>query len=421
MLVLILGTIVSLGINFLIYSASSNTAQVIGKDTVPSIIGANHINALLADAHSNAMNAMVTKEKSGGKFWAKYRKDMQDLHSELLDISNNITFGEPERKSILAIMANVSAYEYTLGGAVSNGAEISVDQFGEANRLMQQKILPASVVLNKVYAAYLDSTYNSYTSSINISVILMIAIGVILLVFMLFVQYFLFKKTHRLINIGLALSTLLLVINIAYSANAMNSVKSDIVSSKDKAFNSIEALWSAKATAYNANALESLYLLHNGTGIVQTADNINFDLSASRICSSPKEALNGGKFEGYLSDELSIADFDEEKAAVTKALKDWAKYVDINLQVRKLEYDSKHEQAIALNVGGSDGQSDYEFNQFDAELNKAIDINQTYFNSNMDSVYKTLNLFPYMTLASLVLIILLCILGLKPRMEEYKA
>jgi hypothetical protein len=162
------GAIVSIGITFFVYRVSSNTAQAVGMDTVPSIIAAQNIKATLANAHSNAMNAMVTNEKLGGKFWNLYRSDLNSLHSQLVDASKSITYGDEERVPLTTISSNISAYEYTVGGAVANGAEISVDQFMEANRLMQQKILPASTALNRVNLSQLESIYNSYDKNINI-------------------------------------------------------------------------------------------------------------------------------------------------------------------------------------------------------------------------------------------------------------
>lgn len=421
LLACIIGAAVSLGLNFLVYSASNNTANVIGKDTVPSIISANHINALLADAHSNAMNAMVTKEKSGGKFWTLYRKDMTDLHTELIDISKDNFFSDAQQKSILTIMSNLGQYEYTLGGAVSTGAEISADQFGEANRLMQQKLLPASVALNKIYSSYLDSVYNRYIRNINAALVLMAVIALLSLIIMLGTQYYLFKKTHRIVNIGMALAAILFIVVTVYSINTLRNVRSDLYSAKHDAFDSIELLWNTRAAAYNANALESLYLLHDSTGIVQTADTINFNLSTSRICSDPDTAVNGGEFKGYLGDEVHNITIDSGRPALESAIDEWSKYVNIDKQIRNLEYDSKSSEAVALCVGESSGQSNFEFAQFDTALGRAVDINQTNFNSNMNLTYGTLKKFPYITLISLVLIILSCILGLKNRIEEYRA
>jgi hypothetical protein len=421
LIICIAGVIISLGVNFLVYNASLNAAETVGKDTVPSIVSANRINALLANAHSNAMNAMVTKEKSGGRFWTLYRKDMADLHSELTDISRNMVLGDAQRSAILAISSNVGAYEYTLGGAVSDGAEISVDQFGEANRLMQQKILPASVELNRVYSSYLDAAYKSYINNMNIAVAVLVVLSIAYLVFMIVTQVHLFRKTHRIFNIGMVIATLLFIINMIYSVNALSSVRSNIYTAKHDAFDSIQALWNARATAYNANALESLYLLHNGTGIVQTADTINFNLSASLICDNPKAALDGSKFGGYLGDEIQNITFEGEEAQAASALAEWTKYVEIDKQIRSLEYDSKHDKAIALFVGGSSGQSNYQFIKLDEAIGKTIDINQAHFDSNMKSAFKTLSVFPYWTLVFLLLIASSCVLGLKPRIEEYKA
>lgn len=417
----LIGTVISVATIFFVYRISSSTAQTVGMDTVPSIIAAQNIKATLANAHSNAMNAMVTKEKLGGKFWSLYRKDLNSLHSQLVDSSRNITYGDRERLPIMTIASNISAYEYTVGGAVAKADEISVDQFMEANRLMQQKILPASTALNKVNLAQLDSVYNSYSKNINIFIAVMLLMGLAFVAVLIFTQYYLYKNTHRVFNLGLLAATIIFLIGIVYSTVALNSVKADLRSAKEDAFDSINALWNARAVAYNAKSLESLYLLHQGTGIVQTADTINFNLSASRLCSDSKAAQSGGEFEGYLNYTLNNTTFQGERETVETALKQWLKYVEIDKSVRSLEYDSKHADAIALSVGNASGQSGYEFEKFDAALWETIKINQTSFDSSMDSAFKTLRIFPFVLAAFLVSVAAACSLGMKTRMDEYKA
>lgn len=416
----LIGTVFSLGTIFWGYSSTKSVVQTVGRDTVPQIIAARQIKATLANAHTNAMNAMATNEKLGGKFWSLYRKDLNTLHSQLIDSSKNITFGDEERIPLLTILSNISAYEFIGGGAVANGAEISVDQFMEANRLMQQKILPASTALDKANLAQLDSKYGKYIKNSNIVVLIMLIVGFIFLTILIGTQYYLFKQTHRVFNIGLLAATILFSANLIYSTSSLNSIKGDLYTAKHDAFDSLNALWNAKAIAYNAKALESLYLLHNGTGIVQTADTINFNLSAAKLCSDTNNALSSGKFEGYLKDVLNNITFKGEESAATTAVQQWVKYVEIDKQIRNLEYDSKHAEAIALNVGENEGQSNYIFTKFDAALTDIININTTNFEANINSAIKKLNIFPYITTAFLVFIISSCILGMRARIEEYK-
>jgi hypothetical protein len=420
LLLCLAASVISLGTTFWTYSSVRKVAQSIGMDTVPQIVAAKDIRATLASAHSNAMNAMLTKEKLGGKFWSLYRKDLDALHSKLVSASENITYGDEEREPLYTILSNISAYEYTVGGAVANGAELSVDQFMEANRLMQQKILPASTALNHANLTQLESTYSSYTKNISNVIAFVKTAGILFLLILAFTQLYLFRKTHRVFNIGLLAATVIFSVSLVYSSVALNSVKSDLYTAKKEAFDSLNSLWSAKAEAYNANAIESLYLLHNGTGIVQTADTINFNLSAGRIASDNKAALSGGKFEGYLSDAANNITFPEEKKAVTGALQQWVKYVDIDRQIRSLEYDGKHSEAIALCVGDASGQSNYEFMRFDAGLGEVIKINQSNFDASIKAAFKTLNLFPYAIVGFLVLILATCIFGMKARIDEYK-
>jgi hypothetical protein len=416
----LIGTVVAIGTTFWVYSATRNVVQTVGKDTVPQIIAARNIKATLANAHSNAMNAMVTNEDLGGKFWSLYRKDLNTLTSQLIDASKNISYGEEERIPLYTIQSNIMAYEFTVGGAVATGAEISVDQFMEANRLMQQKILPSSSALDKANVSQLNTVYEGYTRNVENVMSLMRFIGFFIIVILIGTQIYLFRKTHRIFNAGLLMATMLLWGNLMYSTSALSTVKTDLHAAKQEAFDSLDALWNARAVAYNAKSLQSLYLLHEGTGIVQTADTINFNLSASRIVSDTKAALSGGSFEGFLSDALKNMTSPEERAAAETALKQWVKYVELDKQVRNLEYDSKHKEAIALSVGDGAGQSNHEFAKFDAALGEIISINQASFDSHINSAFKVLNVFPYITAAFLLSIITACILGLKARMDEYR-
>jgi hypothetical protein len=217
----------------------------------------------------------------------------------------------------------------------------------------------------------------------------------------------------------LVLATILFSAQLFYSTKTLNSVKADLYTAKQEAFNSLNTLWSARSEAYNARSLQSLYLLHNGTGIVQSADTINFNFSADRMSGDGNSKESNSI--GFLTEALNNITFQGEEQIVKAASQQWAKYVDMDKQIRNLEYDSKHNEAISLFVGASAGQSNYQFGKFDAELGKVIDINQANFDSNMNSVYRTLSIFPYVTLVFLVLIILFCIFGLKPRIEEYRA
>lgn len=414
------GALVWFGFTFFVFSTSKNTAQAVGLDTVPSIIAAQNIKATLANAHSNAMNAMVTNEKLGGKFWNLYRSDLNSLHSQLVDASKSITYGDAERIPLTTISSNISAYEYTVGGAVANGAEISVDQFMEANRLMQQKILPASTALNRVNLDQLERIYNGYDKNINLLIALMIAAGIGFLIVLVLTQVYLFKRTHRIFNPGLLFATILFSASLIFSTSTLTSVKRDLELAKNDAFTSINALWNAKAVGYNAKSIQSLYLLHEGTGIVQTADTINFNLSSERILSDPDTSNSGANSEGYLGDALKNMTSKEDKSKIQDAIASWLTYVEIDNQVHNLEYDSKHKEAIALSVGSGAGQGNYQFEVFDKTLTDSIKINKISFDSSIDSAFKALNLFPYVLLAFLLLITAACILGIKARMDEYK-
>lgn len=408
------------GITFLVYSISRNTAKAVGLDTVPSIIAAQNIKATLANAHSNAMNAMVTGEKLGGKFWNEYRSDLNSLHTQLVKASRGITFGDAERIPLTAISSNISTYEYVVGGAVANGAEISVDQFMEANRLMQQRILPASTALSRVNLEQLERIYGSYQRGINFLIALLIAVGIVFLAVLVMVQIYMFKRTHRVLNLGLVFAAILFAISLIYSTSSLNSIKRDLDGAKKDAFTSINALWNAKSTAYNAKSIQSLYLLHEGTGIVQTADTINFNSSSKRIYSAPDTVSDEGDEMGYLNAALDNMTSKAARTSTEDAITSWVTYVEIDRDVHNFEYDSRHDEAVALSVGNQSGQGNYQFEKFDKALTESININKNSFDDSINSAFKALNIFPYVIIAALLLIAAACILGMKPRLDEYR-
>lgn len=408
------------GITFFVYSLSRNTAKAVGLDTVPSIVAAQNIKATLANAHSNAMNAMVTGEELGGRFWNQYRYDLDSLHTQLVKASRDITYGDAERIPLTEISSNISAYEYVVGGAVANGAEISVDQFMEANRLMQQRILPASTALNRVNLEQLERIYGSYQSSINLLIVLLILVGIGFLAVLVLVQIYLFKRTHRVLNPGLMLAAILFTASLIYSTGSLNSIKRDLDVAKNDAFTSINALWNAKSTAYNAKSIQSLYLLHEGTGIVQTADTINFDSSSKRIYSTPNAALGEGESEGYLNAALKNITSKDARTSTEDAITSWVTYVEIDRDVHSYEYDSRHAEAVALSVGNEPGQGNFQFERFDKTLTESININKNSFDNSINSAFKTLNILPYVIIVILLLVAAACMLGMKPRLNEYR-
>jgi CHASE3 domain sensor protein len=410
---------------FVDYKSTRQAVQTVGKDTVPSIIAAEHIRATLADANSNAMNALMIKEKDNGIYWTTYRKEMDEAHSELIDASENITYGNEERDPIQKIMSKISEYEFVLGKARLTTSNNVADDFAEANKIMSEEILPAASDLDKANYSHLDSIYSGHKAKSGALTFSLICVVVIAMVAILWVQRFLYKKTKRILNIGFTAALVLTFIFGCYSFGLIQVVEKNLKVAKEDAFDSIHNLWKARAITYDGNADESMYLLYSGNNQQQEVSLKAFTDKESQITSvEPDQALallNQNKsFKGFLGDELSNVTFDGEKDAATETLKYWDEYIKMDSKFRSLENDGHHDEAVKLCTGTSEGESDWLFNKFDSALGKTLDINQKQFDSNINSALSALNVFPFILGAYLILFIAAIFFGVKPRLDEYK-
>jgi len=407
------------------YRGERQAVQTVGKDAVPSIVAAEHIRATLADANANVMNAFLTKEPvATGPSWKTYRAEMTEIQEQLLTAAQNITYGDEERKPILALMTNVGVYEHEIGKA-SAGTGDAMSHFLIADKSMRSIILPAAVELDKANFSHLDATYTSHRDVAWVEKLFAYVGLVVAAIILMVTQGVLLTKTHRVINLGYLAATAALIVFGIYSVATLSSVESKLISAKQDAFDSIHALWKARATAFDANADESLYLICHGDQDNQAKATSTFMAKATLISNvNSKDALafarSGTKFGGYLGDELSNITFPGEAEAAMETLTAWVGYTDIDQKIRQLEHDGQHKEAVDLCIGTKPGQSDWQFDKFNEALGKTLDINQKAFDEKVGSAFTELNVFPYALFVWLVASVLLVVIGMKPRLEEYK-
>jgi hypothetical protein len=79
----------------------------------------------------------------------------------------------------------------------------------------------------------------------------------------------------------------------------------------------------------------------------------------------------------------------------------------------------QYQQTLTIDLGTKPGQSDYAFAQFDAALGRVIAINQNHFNLQVSDAFGILRPYPLVLIGTLIALVLACVFGMKPRLEEY--
>jgi hypothetical protein len=402
--------------------------QTIGKDTAPSIVAAEQMKFNMVDMDANAANDLLGGPQGVAAARDTYDKDRAAAVAGLISAARNITY--PEEEPLIQTMENdMSLYSgYVAQAQLYNtmGDSASASQtMKTATDLMHQQILPAADQLDAVNFNHLASTYADRTRTAVVSVATVSFAGLVVLGLLVGVQVFLARRVRRLLNPAMVAATLVALLLSGRLISTLTAEAADLKLAKQDAFDSVHALWQARAIAYDANGDESLYLLpgfdpqsYTQSFLRKTAQLADSPLSDQLITS----AANGNvQFTGRLADEMNNITFPGELEAATQMLRTYAQYYALDAQIRSLQTSGQHAAAVALDTGNDVGQSDWAFAQFDGSLGKVLDINQQWFGLAVQRGFDDLNGADMLgPLAGLVLAGLVWF-GLQARIAEYRA
>lgn len=409
---------------FVTYASIIDTVSVAGKNAAPSIVAADHLQALAASADANALNGVVTHSASNQYAWSQYRKDMRAAYDELTTASQYTNYGFAQVGPIQTMEGALSQYDNTAGQLQAQTAASLPSNPIAGHTLLTQTILPARLALAQTDNSHLNQQYADHRHSVGLDLTLVWIAFLALLGVLIGTHLYLFRHTHRIVNLGYGIGTVVTLTCMIFSLSAFTLGESQLVMAKQQSFDSINTLWSVRATAFLMNADESLYLLEAQDPQTLAAVESDFTRYQRQIVDiDPQQALKDAKtgvnFGGYLGQKLAHVSYPGEGAALRAALQTFANYVAIDTQVRQFLAAGAVQQAQSLVLGFNPGQSALAFTQFDSAVWNAIDINQFQFDQQIDTAFSSLGPTPYVLSIALLLIVVTTFFGMKPRLDEY--
>jgi hypothetical protein len=409
---------------FVAYASINDIVTVAGKNAAPSIVAADHLQALAASADANALNAVVTHSAPDAYAWSQYRKDMRAAYEELTTASQYTAYGFEQLGPIQKMESTLSQYDNAMGQLQVQTAGNLASNPLAGHTILVRTILPTRLTLVQTDATHLNQQYAAHQSAIGPLLALVWITFLVLLGVLVGTQFYLVRHAHRIINPGYAIATLITVGCMIFTLSAFSVGESQMALAKQQSFEAINTLWSVRATAFLMNADESLYLLDVQNP--QTLADIEADFTRNQqqiIAIDPQQALDdaakGVSFGGYLGARLAHSTYPGEGAAIRAAIQTFASYVAIDKQVRQLLAAGNVQQAQALVLGFNPKQAALAFTQFDSALWNAIDINQFQFDQQIADAANRLAPVPYILGIALIVLIVATILGMKPRLDEY--
>jgi hypothetical protein len=409
-----------------VFSSLYDAVRTVGRDTVPSIVAAEKMNVALADINTNFANAVLAKDDDSKPSWGTIKEDSDAVSHALITAAENVTYGAEEENPIYAIQSNLPVYFRLLGQVRTKLQTDPLPDLHSASELMQTTILSAGFALDEANFRHLTTSYDRHRANRALAwAELLVGIGA-LGGLLIVVQLNLARRTRRLVNPPLFGATGLLAVFAIYLVIVFAGAGEQLRAAKQDSFDSIHALWKARAVAYDANAEESLYLLERGP--LQARHEEAFFGKAAQLLSGPPPAeaitqATARRFKdikGYIGDELNNITYPGEEAAALELLRTFVDYIDIDRKIRDLERAGRHAEAFALCVGTAPGQSDWAFERFDKALVKVLDINEHFFASQVENAFAYLAWIPWAVPLAALAIAVLSWVGLQPRIGEYR-
>jgi len=409
---------------FLTHHTYRHVVATISNDAAPSIVAAAEISSDVAHAHTLMTNLFLTKEATDSTLGQAFASAMDEAHDHLLFAAQNITFGDEERRPVLAAMTQLSDYERLVGMAFASNEPVRFVL--KADTLMREKLLPSIALIDEINVKHLTASYTEEVRRARYYFYTSLFLAALLFVLLLETQAKLYRECKRILNLPMLLGTLCLVIGTVLMSWHVSSLTRHLQIAKVDAFDSVHTLGHAKATAYVANAQESLFLLamdkalqsQHATFFMSYAHQL-FDGNigiASALVADPSIV----KAHGLLGAELANIAFAGEHEAAAQSLTTWAEYMTIDAQLRQLESAGEHQKAIALCIGQREHESDWAFERFTKALAQALSVNQHAFEMEIGRCINILRWMTYLLFLLFLAPLVGSYGGVRQRLLEYQ-
>ncbi|NUP47278.1 MAG: hypothetical protein HOW97_08185 [Catenulispora sp.] len=325
-------------------------------------------------------------------------------------------------------------------------------------------LVQAAENMEQTSAGAIDDSASAATDSLDTVTAALVLFGLMLLAGLGALQVFVFRHFHRTLNPALVAATLAALVFTIGGAAATVGAGSDFHKAKSDAFDSVLTLSQTKALGSGANADESRWLLAHDhpdlqarfeasyvRGSLQLASagnattpleydstiaGVNGRLSAIRARAESRDDRPTGQdlVGSDLSDtglttdsafgrEFNNITFDGEADRAFDAFVAYGDYIRDDATLRRMSLSSDQDLLEAVDFdtdAKTPSTSDQAFTYYNAALDKLIQLNQDQFDSAMPAARDGIGTWTWLPYVLALLIVGLTVLGVRPRLSEYR-
>jgi hypothetical protein len=308
-------------------------------------------------------------------------------------------------------------------------------------------LMKAASDLEKSSKDAIDSSASSTKGSLGVVVAEFVGLGLLLVGGLVLLQVIVFRRFHRMINPALAAATVVALVLMIGGAVSANGAAEDFHTAKSDAFDSVLALSDAATISAGINSDESRWLLAQNYPAQRAEYEHSFLRGENAIADPPSPIQNDiSSYAGVVYREASARTVDDlaqtpmtaassfgeefhnitfpnEAQAALAAFRAYNTYLQDDARLRSMPLDTQAGIKAAIDFdtdADTPGTSDQAFNAYSKALGDVIALNEAQFESALPAAENGIGTWTWLPYLLAVLLIGLTVLGLRPRLNEYR-
>ena len=380
----------------------------------PVLVATQQLVASLAEADAAATAAFLSGRQEDPESRRLYEQALARASAQIQDVSALIGDDPDTHARLKDLSVAVTRYAGLVEAArATNQAGVA----GAERYLVDALNLLASTVADDA-TRLTDATQRRFERDEDrrdTGVLPALVVAGVALAILLIAQCWVFKQTRRLLNLPMALATLLLAGTIGWLVFTTLRSGDDIERARADGYDSITLTSRIQTSAYRAKADETVALITADQGRRASAAATAQTLLTDRATPAAVEAVRQGRdpgVGGLLTDAAVVADSDGERAAVAEMLVRWQRYQDTSAQLRSTT-DAAQARALAVGPGSAT------FNGFNFSVESVLSDNRDQFLDGLASAARRLRSLTLVALLVPLVAAIGALGGFQLRINEY--
>jgi hypothetical protein len=425
--VVILGAVAVLAVTEVGMTRVRSQVNVIAQQAAPQAATASDLYFALSDLDAQlARLAMIGTSSTFASdrldALLTYQRRSAEISADL-DQATQAATSDADRATIRQLLDQLGQYRELAWQAIAIEGD-ATDQvagvlpagalgyYGRATDLMHFQLLPTALRLRTSSQDTLERAYTDQRDTGILSVLLTVVLGGLLLAALVLFQLRLTSRYRRLVNPALLLATLATLGLVVSASVVLLDENNRLRDAQRDSFGPYLALTQAQAVSYDAAADTSRYLISTNRAYFQE------DYQAKSQC------LHGGGACGASGDSLpaglaSLATGPGSSDA-KEVVDRWSAYQRDHDKVVALVSAGQVDAAVQTLTGIARGDAAFDFAYYDAAAANIAAGHRQSFEASIAQARGKLSGWTIIPLVLMVAVMLLALIGVRPRLAEYR-